>query len=43
MQLMTERVVRGDLTVHDGAVELDARTDAILAKRRRLLSEGAVL
>ncbi|HMD73984.1 MAG TPA: sugar ABC transporter substrate-binding protein [Steroidobacteraceae bacterium] len=43
MQLMTERVVRGDLSVHEGAVELDARTDAILAKRRQLLAEGAVL
>lgn len=43
MQLMTERVVRGELSVHDGAVELDARTDAILAKRRSLLSEGAIL
>ncbi|MGA2711290.1 MAG: sugar ABC transporter substrate-binding protein [Steroidobacteraceae bacterium] len=43
MQLMTERVVRGDLTVHEGVVELDARTDAILAKRRQLLAEGAAL
>ena len=43
MQLMTERVVRGDLSVHEGAVELDARTDAILAKRRQLLAEGAAL
>ncbi len=43
MQLMTERVVRGDLSVHDAALELDARTNAILAKRRQLLAEGAVL
>jgi multiple sugar transport system substrate-binding protein len=43
MQLMTERVVRGDLSVHEAAVELDTRTDAILAKRRQLLAEGAVL
>jgi hypothetical protein len=35
--------VRGELTVHDGAVELDARTDAILAKRRQLLAEGTAL
>ncbi len=43
MQLVTERVVRGDLTPHAGALELDARTDAILAKRRELLAAGASL
>jgi multiple sugar transport system substrate-binding protein len=43
MQLVTERVVRGELTPHLGALELDARTDAILAKRRELLAAGARL
>jgi multiple sugar transport system substrate-binding protein len=43
IQLVTERVVRGELTPHDGALELDARTDAILAKRRELLAAGASL
>lgn len=43
MQLVTERVVRGELTPHAGALELDARTDAILAKRRELLAAGVRL
>jgi len=43
MQLVTERVVRGELTPQAGALELDARTDAILAKRRELLAAGASL
>jgi multiple sugar transport system substrate-binding protein len=43
MRLVTERVVRGDLNVHAGALELDARTERILAKRRDLLAEGAIL
>jgi multiple sugar transport system substrate-binding protein len=43
MQLVTERVVRGELSPHAGALELDARTDAILAKRRELLAAGRSL
>lgn len=42
MMLVAERVVRGELTVHDGAVELDARADRILGKRRELLARGAI-
>jgi multiple sugar transport system substrate-binding protein len=38
MQLVAERAVHGDLSVADAAKELDARTDAILEKRRWLLS-----
>jgi multiple sugar transport system substrate-binding protein len=41
-RLMAERVVRGELTVHEGLVELDARADRILEKRRELLARGAL-
>lgn len=43
MRIVAERVVRGEFSVHDGAVELDARANRILAKRRELAAEGRVL
>lgn len=41
MRLTAERVVHGDLSVEEGAGELDRTVDAILAKRRRLLARAA--
>jgi len=41
MRLMAERVVHGDLTVDEGAAELDRTVDAILAKRRWMLARGS--
>ncbi|MGH8133268.1 MAG: sugar ABC transporter substrate-binding protein [Steroidobacteraceae bacterium] len=41
MRLVAERVVHGDLSVAQGAVELDRTVDAILAKRRWMLERGA--
>jgi len=41
MRLMAERVVHGDLTVDEGAAELDGTVDAILAKRRWMLARGS--
>jgi len=35
-----ERVVHGDLSVEEGAAELDHDVDAVLQKRRWLLSRG---
>ena len=43
MRIVAERVVRGEFSVHEGAVELNARADRILAKRRELAAEGKVL
>lgn len=43
MRLAAERVVLGRLSVHEGAVELNATADRILAKRRELAAEGAKL
>ena len=43
MRLVAERVVRGDLSVHAAALELNARSDRILAKRRELLAAGTIL
>jgi multiple sugar transport system substrate-binding protein len=40
MQGVAERAVHGELSVAEAARELDARTDAILEKRRWLLSRG---
>ena len=41
MLLVAERVVHGDLSVAEGAGELDHTVDAILAKRRWMLARGA--
>jgi len=38
IRLVTERLVHGDLTVDQAAVELDARADRLLEKRRWLLA-----
>ncbi len=43
MRLVAERVVRAQLSVHDGARELNATADRMLAKRRQLTAEGATL
>ena len=40
IRIVAERVVHGDLTVDQGAAELDARTDRILEKRRWLLDRA---
>jgi multiple sugar transport system substrate-binding protein len=40
MRLMAERVVHGDLSVEEGAADLDRDVDAVLQKRRWLLSRG---
>jgi multiple sugar transport system substrate-binding protein len=40
MRLMAERVVHGDLSVEEGAAELDRDVDGVLQKRRWLLSRG---
>lgn len=41
-QLIAERVVRGLLTVDQGAAEMDRRADRILAKRRVLVEAGQI-
>jgi len=41
MRLVAERVVRGDLSLEEGPVELDRTVDAILAKRRWILAREA--
>jgi multiple sugar transport system substrate-binding protein len=41
MRLMAERVVHGDRSVEEGAADLDRDVDAILQKRRWLLSRGS--
>ena len=38
IRIVTERLVHGDLTVDEAAVELDARADQVLEKRRWLLA-----
>ena len=40
MRLMAARVVHGDLSVEDGAADLDREVDAVLQKRRWLLARG---
>jgi len=40
MRLMAERVVHGDLSVEEGAADLDRDVDAVLQKRRWLLARG---
>ena len=40
MRLMAERVVHGDLSVEEGARDLDREVDAVLQKRRWLLDRG---
>lgn len=42
MRLMAERVVHGDLSVEEGAAELDRDVDGVLQKRRWLLSRGVM-
>ena len=41
MMLVAERVVHGDLSVDEGASELDRTVDAVLAKRRWMLARRA--
>jgi multiple sugar transport system substrate-binding protein len=42
VQLVAERMVRGDLGVDAAAAEMDRRADALLAKRRWLLDRGRI-
>jgi multiple sugar transport system substrate-binding protein len=42
VQLVAERIVRGLLTIDQGLAAIDARVDAILAKRRALVESGAI-
>jgi multiple sugar transport system substrate-binding protein len=42
MRLVAERTVAGELTVDEAARELNARTDAILEKRRWMLARGSL-
>ncbi len=43
MRILAEHVVRGEMSVHDGALELNRRADRMLAKRRSLVAEGVRL
>lgn len=42
VQLIAERVVRGQLTVDQGLAEMDRRADRILAQRRALVQAGRI-
>ncbi|MCU6453769.1 extracellular solute-binding protein [Sphingomonas sp. A2-49] len=42
VQLVAERIVRGLTTIDQGLAAIDARVDAILAKRRALVEAGAI-
>jgi len=42
VQLVAERVVRGGLTIDEGLRAMDARVDALLAKRRALVAAGRI-
>lgn len=42
VQAIAERMVRGDLTLRAAATAMDARADALLAKRRWLLDRGRI-
>jgi multiple sugar transport system substrate-binding protein len=42
VQLVAERMVRGQLTVSAAAAEMDRRADLILAKRRWLIDKGRI-
>jgi multiple sugar transport system substrate-binding protein len=42
VQAIAERMVRGDLTLAAAAAAMDARADALLAKRRWLLERGRI-
>ena len=42
VQLVAERVIRGLMTIDQGLAAIDARVDAILAKRRALVEAGAI-
>jgi len=42
VQIIAERVVRGGLTIDEGLAAMDARVDALLAQRRRLVAAGKI-
>jgi len=42
VQIVAERVVRGGLTIDEGLAAMDARVDAILARRRELVAAGRI-
>ncbi|WP_374408849.1 extracellular solute-binding protein [Pelagerythrobacter sp.] len=41
MQVVADRMVRGEFTVRGAAAEMDARVDAVLAKRRWMMERAA--
>ena len=43
MQIVAERMVRGEFTVDAAAAEIDARADRLLEKRRWMLDRGRAL
>jgi multiple sugar transport system substrate-binding protein len=43
MQVVAERMVRGEYTVEAAAREIDARADGLLEKRRWMLERGRAL
>ena len=43
MQIVAERMVRGQFSVDEAAKEIDARADRLLEKRRWMLSKGLAL
>lgn len=42
VQIVAERVVRGELTIDDGLAAMDARVNALLAQRRELVAAGRI-
>lgn len=42
VQIIAERVVRGNLTIDEGLAAMDARVDALLAPRRELVMAGRI-
>ncbi len=42
VQIVAERVVRGELTIDDGLAAMDARVDTLLAQRRELVAAGRI-
>ena len=43
MQIVAERMVRGEFTVDAAAAEIDVRADRLLEKRRWMLERGRAL
>ena len=43
MQVVAERMVRGQFTVKEAAAEMDVRADKLLAKRRWMMEQGRAM